>query len=174
MQQSEGVIDSRKNSEFKKWDAFLKNNNIQYNNQTFQYNPDFEVWNSGLIGVNQRLAPVFDDVLQLIDAIHAQFPKHITEQVSCSYILQQHANLQPAASYMVHYWNLKEFRKFLNVFFKKNEEESIPNLVKAAHPIDAAAIQQQKEDYEALPVYKKWMAKATGKAWNIDTHIKKL
>jgi len=174
MQQSEGVIDSSKNGEFKKWDNFLKNNPVQYNNQTFAYTPDFEVWNSGLIGVNQRLAPVFDDVLNLIDAIHAQFPKHITEQVSCSYVLQQHATLQPASAYMVHYWNLKEFRKFLNHFFKIYEEESIPNLVKLAHPIDAAAIQKEKETFDALPVHKKWIAMLTGKKWNIDTYIKKL
>ncbi len=174
MQQSEGVIDSSKNGEFRKWDAFLKNNTIQYNNQTFQYSPDFEVWNSGLIGIGQRLAPVFDDVLHLTDAIHSKFPKHITEQVSCSYILQQHAALKPAADYLVHYWNLKEFRKFLNVFFKKNEEESIPNLVKLAHPIDAAAIQKEKETFDALPVYQQWLAKLRGKSWNIDTYIKKL
>ena len=174
MQRSEGVIDGSRNPVFKKWDKFLKNSNIQYNSQKFEYSPDFEVWNSGMLGVNQRLAPVFDDVLHLIDAIHAQFPKHITEQLSCSYILQQHAALKPADDYMVHYWNLKEFRKLLNEFFKKNEEESIPNSVKLAHAIDAAAIQQQKEVYEALPFHKKWLAMLTGKGWSIDTNIKKL
>ena len=75
---------------------------------------------------------------------------------------------------MVHYWNLKEFRKLLNTFFKNNEEESIPNMVKGAHAIDAAAIQQQKEAYEALPLHKKWLATLTGKRWRIDTNIKKL
>ena len=174
MHQSEGVIDSSKNVEFKKWDRFLKNTPIRFGSQTFQYSADFQVWNSGLLGINQLLAPVMDDVVQMIDAVHAKFPKHITEQVACSYIFQQHANIQPAAEYLVHYWNLKEFRKFLNIFFRNNEEESIPNLVKAAHGIDAAAIQAQKEAYEALPLYKKWIAQLTGKSWSIDNYTKKL
>lgn len=174
MHQSEGVIDSTKNIEFKKWDQFLKKNSIQFGGQTFQYSADFQVWNSGVLGVSQKQSPVFDDVVQLIDAIHAQFPKHITEQVACSYLLQQKATIHAANSSVVHYWNLKEFRKYLNVFFKKNEEESIPNLVKAVHGIDAADIQKQKEDYEALPLHKRWMLQLQGRHWHIDKHIKKL
>lgn len=174
MHQSEGVIDSSKNAEFKKWDLFLKNNSIQFGGQTFQYNPDFQVWNSGVLGISKNELPVIDDVIQLIDAIHAKFPKHITEQVACSYLLQQKATIYPANSNVVHYWDLKEFRKFLNVFFKKNEEESIPNLVKAVHGIDAAEMQQQKNNFEALPLYKKWMLQLQGRHWHIDKHIKKL
>lgn len=174
MHQSEGVIDSSKNAEFRKWDLFLKNGNIQFGDQKFQYSADFEVWNSGVLGVSQKQLPLFDDVIQLIDAIHTQFPKHITEQVACSYLLQQKAKIYPAKDNIIHYWNLKEFRKFLNVFFRKNEEESIPNQVKLAQPIDAADIQQQKHAYEVLPFYKKWMLQLQGRHWHIDKHIKKL
>lgn len=174
MHQSEGVIDSSKNAEFKKWDQFLKNNNIQFGGQTFQYSADFQVWNSGVLGVSAKQSPLFDDMIQLIDAIHSKFPKHITEQVACSYLLQQKTTIYPANSNVIHYWNLKEFRKFLQVFFKKNEEESIPNQVKAVQPVDAAAIQQQKTSYEALPLYKKWMLQLQGRHWHIDKHIKKI
>ena len=174
MHQSEGVIDSSKNAEFRKWDQFLKNNNIQFGGQTFQYSADFQVWNSGVLGVSEKQSPLFDDMIQLIDAIHSKFPKHITEQVACSYLLQQKTTIHPANSKVVHYWNLKEFRKFLNVFFKKNEEESIPNQVKAAQHIDAVAIQQQKTSFEALPLFKKWMLQLQGRHWHIDKHIKKL
>lgn len=174
MHQSEGVIDSSRNIEFKKWDNFLKNNNITFGNNKFEYNADFQVWNSGVLGTTSNMMPVFDQVIELIDAIHARFPKHITEQVACSYVLQQKATIYPANQQVVHYWDLKEFRKFLNVFFKKNEEESIPNLVKAAHGIDAAAMLQQKEAYDALPLYKKWWLQLRGKHWSIDQYIKKL
>ena len=174
MHQSEGVIDSSRNAEFKKWDNFLKNNTIAFSGRTFEYSADFQVWNSGVLGITSQMLPVFDEVVALIDAIHARFPKHITEQVACSYLLHQKAAIYPADRQVVHYWNLKEFRRFLNIFFTKNEEESVPNLVKAAHGIDAAAMQQKKEAYEALPLYKKWWLQLRGQHWNIDQYIKKI
>ncbi len=172
--QSEGVIDHLQNPDFKKWDLFLQKASINYSDKKFVYAKDFQIWNSGVLGLNARLAPVIDEVLMLIDAIYKQFPKHIAEQVACSYCLQGHGPIKSAKESVAHYWNLKEFRTLLNYFFIKNEEESIPNQVKAAHPIDAKKIEEEKEAFEALPFYKKWMTAIKGNHWSIKKYLSKI
>lgn len=174
MHQSEGVIDQKRNPDFKKWDNFLQKNSVTFGNKKMIYSPNFEVWNSGVLGINQSYATVMEEIVQLMDSLYQQFPKHIAEQVACSYCLQQAGTIKSAREKVQHYWNLKEFRLLLQAFFTKNEEESIPNMVKAAHHVDAANIQQQKEQYEGLPFYKKWVAALSGKKWNIQHYQKKL
>jgi hypothetical protein len=110
----------------------------------------------------------------LTDTIYPLFPKHIAEQFSFSYCLQKAGAVKESDQQVAHYWNLKEFRKILNVFFKKNEEESIPNLVKLVHPLNAATILKQKNEYESLPLLKRWLNTITGKSWSIHQYIKKL
>lgn len=173
MHQMEGVIDKSKTKEFRKWDDFLKNAVINFGNKTFKYDPAFKIWNSGVIGINSSYQNKFEEIIQLIDSIHSQFPKHITEQLACSYLFAEN-NIQPASDNVIHYWDLKEFKKLLNVFFTKNAEESIPNLVKMVHHLDAGAIMQQKMNYEKLSVAQKLLGVFTGRNWSIQQHIKKL
>ncbi|HVG40401.1 MAG TPA: hypothetical protein VM888_02225 [Chitinophagaceae bacterium] len=174
MHQSEGIIDQTKNPEFKKWDNFLQKANLDYGNKKFEYVPHFQIWNSGVLGLKASLAPVIEDVLLLIDSIYKQFPKHIAEQVACSYCLQNHGTIKSAKEHVAHYWNLKEFRALLRSFFKKNEEESIPNLVKAVHKLDAKQMEREKEAYDDLPLWKRLMATLSGTNWNIKKYEKKI
>jgi hypothetical protein len=174
MHQSEGTIDHTQNPDFKKWDNFLQKATIEFGGKKFIYTKDFQIWNSGVLGLHAALAPVMDDVLLLIDSIYKQFPKHIAEQVACSYCLKDKGTIKGTKESVAHYWNLKEFRTLLHYFFKTNEEESIPNLVKAVHAIDAKKIESEKEAYEALPLLNKWMAALTGKAWSIKQYLSKI
>jgi hypothetical protein len=169
---SEGVIDRERNHEFRKWDRFLSATPISYGNKVFAYSKDFEVWNSGVLGLSPRYAPVIDDVLLLIDSIYRKFPKHITEQVACSYCFQEQAPMKAAKDTVFHYWNLKEFRGFLQRFFNRHEEESIPTLVKLAGHIDVDFIQQEKHRYHALSFAQRWLRNIAGKSWKIEKYEK--
>jgi hypothetical protein len=174
MHQCEGVIDQKQNPEFKKWDTFLQKAEVWFGGKKFMYSPQFQIWNSGVLGLHSSYAQLMEDIILLTDSIYQQFPKHITDQVAWSYCLQSAGTIKSAQKQVKHYWNLKEFRNLLHLFFKKNEEESIPNQVKAAYHIDAAAIQQQKEVYKKLPFYKKWLAAVTGSKWTIQQYQKKI
>jgi hypothetical protein len=68
------------------------------------------------------------------------------------------------------YKNLKEFTVLLKDFFGRYQEESIPNQVKLIHNIDAKTIEDQKREFEKLPLASKWYKKLTGKAWNISNY----
>lgn len=68
------------------------------------------------------------------------------------------------------YTNLKEFTVLLKDFFGRYQEESIPNQVKLIHNIDAKTIEDQKKEFERLPLASKWYKKLTGKGWNISNY----
>ena len=126
------------------------------------------------MGLSVKYLPVLEDVLLLIDSIHQQFPKHITEQVAVSYCFGKTAPIKPSEHKVAHYWNLKEFRHLLTTFFTRNLEESIPNQVKKAQHIDALSMMKQKHDFKQLPLMKRLFKTVTGSAWNIHTYEKKL
>lgn len=69
------------------------------------------------------------------------------------------------------YKNLKEFSVLLKDFFGKYQEESVPNQIKLIHNIDAKKIEEQKRQFENLPLPSKWVKKLTGKGWNISNYL---
>lgn len=69
------------------------------------------------------------------------------------------------------YQNLKEFPILLKDFFRRYQEESVPNQIKLIHNVDAKEIENQKNKFEQLPLAAKWLRKLTGKGWNISNYI---
>ena len=74
------------------------------------------------------------------------------------------------SDYLRQYKGIKEFQDFLRYFFKKYQEESVPNQVKLLHHIDAKSIEEKKLHYQQLPLFTRWVKKLTGKAWSISEH----
>jgi len=146
----EGIIDKNTTPSLHKWDNFLRDKTFEYNGKELKFFNDIKMWNAGVIGINEERKHIIEDVLALTDVIYKQFRKHIAEQFAFSYCLQRNGEVASASDYLVHYWNLKEFRSLLSAFFKKNEEESIPNLIKLTHHLNTMEIQNQKEAFQRL------------------------
>ena len=77
------------------------------------------------------------------------------------------------SKYISNYNNLKEFNSFLNYFFKRYQEESVPNQVKLIQSIDARKIEVEKMNFQKLPAYTRLWKKISGKAWNIQHYTGK-
>jgi hypothetical protein len=174
MHQYEGVIDRTKFSSFHKWEAFLSSTPIEYNGKRMEFSTQLRMYNAGVIGLNSGSKPLLDDVLALSDSIYQKFPKHIAEQFAFSYCLQTSGAVKTTDHLIAHYWNLKEFRQLLTVFFARNEEESIPSLVKKVHHIDALAIMHHKTSYRSLPFLQRFFRNLSGSAWRIGQYERKL
>ena len=98
--------------------------------------------------------------------------KEVSPQIGVQHDLKP-PEIKNAGMFFRHYKNLPEFKKLLHSFFTKTEEESIPNLIKAAHYFDSEQIQKDKEQYYTLPFYKKWFRNMTGTGWSIKQYEKK-
>ena len=174
MHQYEGTIDKSENPSFHKWERFLSTTPVSYNNQQVQFDKSLKMYNAGVVGLNSRHKELLQDVLALTDAVYAKFPKHIAEQFAFSYCLQKGGTIKTADHLVAHYWNLKEFRQLLKTFFTLNAEESIPNLIKKLHVMDAMAIQHEKNAYEDLPFLQRLVKNIRGKGWKIAQYQKRL
>jgi hypothetical protein len=80
------------------------------------------------------------------------------------------SSTQAIGDFIEQYQDLKEFRKLLRDFFRRYQEESIPNQVKLMHSIDACAIQDQKNKFKKLPLLKRMLRTMMGKGWDIGKY----
>lgn len=174
MHQYEGMIDKRENSSLRKWEDFLSTTSLVYNNNAVTYSRSLRMYNAGVVGLNSSHRDLLEDVLALTDAVYQKFPKHIAEQFAFSYCFQKAGTIKTANRFIAHYWNLKEFRLLLQKFFQANAEESIPNLIKKLHRLDAWAIQEEKNAFERLPFLQKLLRNVSGKGWKIAHYEKRV
>ncbi len=154
-------------------ERFLAQGSIEQDGQKLTIG-QLRIWNSYAIGLNRRHKAVVEDALRLINLTYMQFPHAAVIPFALSHCFQKTGVVSPAADCVYHYGKLKEFHQLLHLFFKKNQEESISNLVKRLHVLDAPSIQKQKNRFQALPFYKKWLQIMTGKNWNIKQYEKKI
>lgn len=172
MHQYEGVINRNIHPGFHKWEKFLSSTPIKYNGQTLVFSKQLQMFNAGVVGLQAKQKLILNDVLELTDAIYSRFPKHIAEQFAFSYCFQKSGNVQTADHVIQHYWNLKEFREWLQFFFLTNSEESVPNLVKKLKHVEAITIQQEKNAFENLPWWQRLSKRITGRGWKIARYKK--
>ena len=127
------------------------------------------VWRTAIIGINTQHMELLEKTMQ----VETPLERSVTIDAAVTKVFSDAGKINSAAPYIFDYSQFKEFSQLLQHFFTKNEEESIPNQVKMLHHIDAAAMQQQKEQFQQLPVLKKWMHTLTGKQWSIKKYESK-
>lgn len=151
----------------------LHGKSLYANNQQILLPHALKLWNTCTIGVNSNDRELVKTISLLSEALLQNLPTAAADQVAFSYFASQKTALS-ARNYFAPYQGLKEFKTVLNLFFKKNEEESIPNLVKLIAHLNAADIEQEKARYERLPFYKKLANKLLGRGWSINQYTKKI
>lgn len=123
-------------------------------------------WRASVIGLSEA----HKDVLTKLMQDESNLQSSLASDYMYTRAFSEAGKIKSAAKYIFDYSRFAEFDQLLDAFFKKNEEENIPNQVKLLHHIDAAAIQQQKETYEQQPLFKKWLQVITGKRWSIKQY----
>ena len=67
------------------------------------------MWNSGVLGARAEERPLFDQALQLYDAMGADGIRHFaTEQLVEGVVLGRTGRLRPAAEWFTHYWGNRQ------------------------------------------------------------------
>lgn len=64
----------------------------------------YYMWNAGVIGLQTPVMPLLERVLQLTDAMLAQYQKHVMEQLAFSYFLQKEYTPHRSDAIIEHYW----------------------------------------------------------------------
>jgi hypothetical protein len=165
--QFEGTIDA--SAQFRKWKKFLQGTSIL---EVEHPSPlHIQMWNAGVIGLEQSHLPLLNEVLVLTDKLYQQFPKHIVEQFSFCYIFQKHKiNISNATSFFFHYWNLKEFRRLLQKFFARYKNESVEELAEKSNKVSPEKILLDKLTFVKAGILKKIMLLISGSNWRIGKY----
>ncbi|RYZ16361.1 MAG: hypothetical protein EOP49_51815, partial [Sphingobacteriales bacterium] len=123
MHTCEGILEKQETRIFQKMYKNLAavNFTLKIEGKRLEIAPGMQLWNSGVMGVNDRHKGLLPRMLDFTDAAHPVLGVHITEQVAVSFYFQQHRKIAAAENDIYHYWNFKEFRQVLTQFFTKNE-----------------------------------------------------
>jgi hypothetical protein len=168
----EGILGDRSNAYFKKWDRFLSTNPIEYNKKELQYSNQIQMWNSGVLGISSENSNLLDDILSLTDAIYQKFPKHIAEQFSFGYCMQQRGTIKSATDNILHYWDVKkEFRIVLEQFLERYKDVDIATLIQKARQLDVYSMQKEKDSFKNLNSFEKLKNKLRGKHFDIQKYL---
>jgi hypothetical protein len=143
---------------------------IDGNKISFPQNKHF--YSTEVIGINSSHIPLLKKMSALYFKLSAVLPSNPSEEFACTYYASNEA-VQTVENTISSYRNFSEFKNLLRLFFKKNEEENIPNLVKLVNHIDAETILHEKNQYNSQPFVKKLISTLSGKAWSVRKYQNK-
>ena len=77
---------------------------------------------------------------------------------------------ETAEEFIAHYDPYPEFDAWLRYFFKRYQEESVPNQVKLIQHIDARTIAGERTRFLKQPLYTRLLQKIKSKAWKLSRY----
>lgn len=144
----ESVVAQQANPIMSKLNAFLeKNNPLSIGTGKEQVSAQTAMWNAGVLGFHDRYAPLLNRVLEFTDSVHPIFPKHIVEQFAFSYYFQKEAQVHHTGATVLHYWNFKEFRIYLQSFFAHFKDAGWKELVRLSDLLPITVLLQEKLNF---------------------------
>jgi hypothetical protein len=129
-------------------------------------------YSTEIIGLNTKALPLVQKMTDLYSKLALHLPAEISEEFACNYYASD-AAVETLENKATSYRNFHQFKNLLRLFFEKNQEENIPNLVKLMHHIDAQTILQEKKQYDSQPFVKKLLSALAGKAWSVRRYQNK-
>lgn len=119
MDANEGPLHANKGGIARKMKKLLRNQQ-QFrlpSGEIVHLDTQFEVWNSGCIGLTNRHLPQLQKAEALMDVLYATYPLFSMEQIAVTEALQS-SELHETQSYLHHYWYFKEFRPVIRDYLK--------------------------------------------------------
>jgi hypothetical protein len=156
----------------KKLKEYIGANHLVYDGREINILDEKELYTAEVFGCSNECLPVLDKAVLLEAQMKDGISPKLAEAFTLTFATKDHER-GIAENEIVSYRRFPEFKKLLQLFFLKNEEESIPNLVKLVHHLDAKRIEKEKMTYESLPFFKKLLHSVTGKAWSVRRYQNK-
>ncbi len=170
MHTQEGLIQRSKNRVLKKLHSFLLSNAAEAKDWIPDYYENgIDMWNAGVLGFQAKDATLLNSALHITDKLYKIYNRHIAEQFAFSYVLRGQGSILSADTFIRHYWNFKEFRPVLELFFDKYPTRKAFELMDLIDPIYFEA---PKRRYESLPGWRRALRKISGTRWRMpEIHL---
>lgn len=163
MHENEGQLKAKADIEARKWVRYFSSK--EYKSNAFLTDPvDTYMINAGVIGMNSDHAGLLTQVLEITDRIYPLFPRHTVEQFAFGYVFQKKTKVRSAETEFFHYWDLKEYRLFLQEFFSGAGKLSLDEQQKLLQNFTPQRLMKEKTTHKNAIFIKKLFA---GK-WNME------
>jgi len=156
----------------KKLKEYIGANHLVYDGREINLLDEKELYTAEIFGCNKQCLPILDNAQVLQAQMKEGISSKLAEAFTLTYATNNH-DREITENEIVSYRHFPDFKKLLQIFFSKNAEESIPNLVKLVHHLDARTIEKEKITYDQLPFFKKLLHSVTGKAWSVRRYQNK-
>ena len=164
-------LDKSRLQAFQKIKFYLANHEVRVDNNRILYPSTENFSSTEVIGVNHHSSPIFQKIFQLYLQLVTEVPP--AEAAEFAFAYYAGANSGIIENTINSYRNFPAFKKLLQAFFARNEEESIPNLVKMVYHLDAETVLQEKNKYDSQPFVKRILSVLSGKAWSVRQYQNK-
>ncbi|WP_303310248.1 hypothetical protein [Hymenobacter sp. BT730] len=146
----------------------LKSFQTQIAGHTLRIEPTTRLFNSGVLGFHSEDAGLLPEVMQLAEQLYAAYNKHMMEQLAFSIRFAVDGEpVREAASYLLHYWNLKALRPVLVELFERYAGQSYEELYHRATQLHIPELHKSEQAYSSLPGWRRAFRKATGRRWRL-------
>ncbi|AIZ64750.1 hypothetical protein PK28_15640 [Hymenobacter sp. DG25B] len=148
----------------------LKNFQTRIGGLPLRIQPTTRLFNSGVLGFKSEDAALLPEVMQQAEQLYAAYNKHMMEQLAFSMRFAVDGEpVREAASYLVHYWNLKAMRPVLIELFERYAGQSYDELYARASRLHIADLHKSEQAYSRLPGWRRAIRKATGRRWRLPS-----
>lgn len=160
----------------KKTRRFLKKQgifSIPSDKSEIHIDEQFVAWNSGTIGFTNAIEKTLFCVEELIDVLYSKSKLFVVEQIALSYYFQKIKEPKATKDFIHHYWDFKEYRTVLTVFFTYYKSKTVIELIIKIDAINPEVLAIEKRKYKKMSFFQKqWRRITTGKKWVIpDYHL---
>lgn len=98
----------KSNSYTRTFMRLIENNEFDLGGRKLSFNQLHDVWNAGVIGLQNDQLPLLKDILNFNDRIYAETQWYLSEQLAFGLVLQSFSKLSSAADCVKHYYRSKE------------------------------------------------------------------
>lgn len=150
MHVNEGRINTQSNPIFRKLYKYFKDSQVVHleDETTIALSGSLQMWNAGVIGMTHSQARHLPKVRMLTDALYADYPKHVMEQVAFSHVFQTTFILRPAADYVYHYWDRREtMLPVLEAFLNESKGKALSEIAGLAFKLQPIPPLPEKKSF---------------------------
>lgn len=120
MHQLEGPIYQSNNPLFEQiFNSLIQNQDIS--NDFGINSAEFQMWNSGILGVHSSQINLVEQALKFTDQFYPKCSNHLIEQFALSVFLGKYSKIKPTYKWVIHYWNYKPFSLRVSQLFEKSD-----------------------------------------------------
>ena len=163
MHLKEDILSKSKLPLNKKIFRYVRGKTFMLSSRTISIDGHLGMWNAGALGFHTQEVDLLKEILQLTDLLYRGYAKHTMEQLAFSVIFQLSGKISAAEDIVFHYWDFKQFRNTLALFWAENHSLEWEAVCVLSQKIKPEAKIRQEREFKQKPYWLRKILQWSGK-----------